>query len=164
MRYSLGSVLLATGYVALVAGAIVSRSRFMADVIWALTFTAVCYAIITAFVAQARRRAMAIGFSLFAAGHFACLFAAESRVPMNQVISLAGYQVRDGYLWSPIVTYTTTNADGRTRQRSRRQQIENSQAFVRSSNAVGTMLAGLIGCGIGALAYRHSATAINLQN
>jgi hypothetical protein len=143
-------------YVALVAGAVVSRSRFMADIVWALTFTAFCYAVITAFAAKDRRRAMAIGFALFAAGHFACLYAAESRVPINQVISLVGYQVRDEYLWSPIVTFTVTNADGRTRQRFSRQQIEKTQAFVRTSNAVGTMLAGLVGCGIGALAYRHS--------
>jgi hypothetical protein len=156
MRFSLRTFMLAMAYVAFVAGAIVSRSRFMADIVWALTFTVFCYAVITAFAAQDRRRAMAIGFALFATGHFACLFAAESRVPLNQVISLVGYQVSDELLWSRLITYTVTNADGKTRLRSRRQAIENSQAFVRTSNAVGTMLAGLIGCGIGALAYRHS--------
>lgn len=45
-------------YVALVGGAVVSGSTFMADVVWALTFTTFCYAVVTAFFGKGIRRAI----------------------------------------------------------------------------------------------------------
>jgi hypothetical protein len=156
MRYSLSWLLASTAYVAFVVAGISSQSSVIADVVWLLTFAAFCYAVITAFVATDRRRAMALGFALFAAGHFACLFAAESRIPTSRLFKLVGYRVSDGMLYSPEFVVNFTNADGQSIPRSRRQRIANGIVIVRTANAAGTMLAGLIGCSIGALAYRHS--------
>ena len=97
---------------------------------------------------------MAIGFVLFAAGHFACMFVAESRVPASQLFRLAGYQVQEGYLYELDV-----DTDGRSTLRLRRLGVSNGITIVRAANAAGAMLAGLIGCVVGALAYRHSTAA-----
>jgi hypothetical protein len=155
MRFSLRWLLFATAFVALVAGAIVSRSTFMADIVWLLTFTTFCYAVVTACFGKGTRRAMALGFALFAAGHFGSLFALESRIPTSRLFRLAGYRVSDEMLYSPEFVETRT-IDGKSTPHSRRQRIESGTAVVRTANAVVTLAAGLIGCGIGALAYRHS--------
>jgi hypothetical protein len=77
MRFSLKWLLLCTAYVALVAGAFVSRndllagalgsrSSFLADAVWAVTLCAICYAIVVACFGIAERRPAALGFALLA--------------------------------------------------------------------------------------------------
>jgi hypothetical protein len=153
MQYSLRWLLVAMAYVALVAGAIVSRNYFMSDAVWAVTFAVICYSIVTAVMAQGRRRAMALGFAILAAGNVACLYTAQSRLPANRLFRQLDYLVSDDSLYVRVAAETGIFSERSATMR--RTRIGNGEVIVRTTNAAGTMLAGLVGCLIGALAYRH---------
>src|SRR5688572_14466660 len=151
MRYSLKWLLLAMAYVAIVAAAIGSRTDVLADAVWALSLMAICYAVVLACVSKNQRRAMAIGFALLASVNVMCTFSVPTRLPIMRLLNVVGYGADDGSLYG-VREQPDPHVPGRV---IRVRHLHNKAWFV-TANAVGTMLAGLVGCGIGALAYLHS--------
>jgi hypothetical protein len=100
---------------------------------------------------------MTFGFVILAAGNVVCLYLAPQRLPARRLYPAFGYTISNGRLYvrsapQPVVT----TEQGLIRSFSRRPAVPGSEAIIDAVNAVETMLAGLIGSGIGALAYRHA--------
>jgi hypothetical protein len=153
-------LLSAVAYVALIAAAIASFNHTLASIAWLLSFCAICYAIVLSFIANERRRAMAIGFVVLAVSHVVCVYVAPRELPGVRLLSALGYLFS-----SEVDTLYVRNSDsflaiGPNRGVPAIRSIPDSAAAVRTLNAVGTVLAGWLGAGIGALAYKHA----NYQN
>jgi hypothetical protein len=154
MRFSIKWLLGATAYVALVAAAIGSDSTLLADAAWAATFFAFTYAVVVASVSKGKRRALAIGFIVVAAGNFAILHVAPYRLPATYLLPLFGYRLTpDGVL---VVESTRTSGTAGGQLTTFRGATKSKQVF-RTANAVGTLLAGLVGSAIGAMAYKDGS-------
>jgi hypothetical protein len=155
MRFSLGLFFAAMAYVSLVTGTIVSANSALNSVTWTATAIAFCYAAVTLCFARGKRQAVALGFVLLSSAYFAVLCFFPYRTPAAQLFTTLGYGVvPDGNLYAldtppiiEIVSLSNVQAD---------RTLPGSRWVLSVTNAAGTMLAGLIGCGIGALAYRHS--------
>jgi hypothetical protein len=143
MRFSLRRLLLAIAYVALVAAAVGTQSPALIDVLWAGSLIAGCYAIVLAFVATGRRRAMAIGFVTLAAAYAALIYLFPGRSPVMHAVSALGYTVSVSELGVLMI-------------RGRSADVVRIVTAAQIANPVSTLAAGLIGAGIGALAYRNS--------
>ena len=154
VRFSIKWLLGIAAYVALGAAAIGSDSALLADATWAATFLAFTYAVVVACVATNRRRAVAMGFAIVAAANFACLYVAPDRLPAARVLPAFGYLLTaDGIL---VVESDRPSGSAGGRLRSFRGATSGKQVF-RTANALGTMLAGLVGCAIGAIAYKEGS-------
>jgi hypothetical protein len=151
MRLSLKWLLAATAYVALVAGAIGSGSGVFSDAVWAVSFLVLAYAAVTACNPQSERQAAAIGFSIVATAHVVGLWFLADRLPAAHFFSLIGYSVSgDGDVYVRVFQPIENEPSQVTYRR-----VPIDRAVVRTANAIATMIAGLVGCAIGALAYRH---------
>ena len=155
MRFSLGMLLAAMAYVALVICSIVSANSALASIAWTVTAITFCYAAVTLCFARGKRQAIALGFVLLTSAYVAvhCFFV--SRTPAAQLLAILGYGVlRDGTLYAlkapPIIEIISlSNVQGD-------RSLAGGRWVLSAANAAGTMLAGMIGCGIGAMAFRHS--------
>jgi hypothetical protein len=142
MRFSLRVLLLAMAYVAIAAAAIRVGSVFLADAVWFVTLGALCYAGVVAFTGNGRRRAMAAGFVILAAAYVASIFLIPHHVPAARLLRVSGWGVTTaGEVYvlgaAPMARAWATST-------------------LRAANGIGTMVVGLIGAGIGALAHRNS--------
>jgi hypothetical protein len=151
MRFSLRGLLLATAYVALVAGAIGSRSALLADAVWLVSIAVTFYAGVVAGASTGVRRATAIGFVVWFAAYFAGLYFIPNRMPANQLLTALGNNVSGGLLY---VIETAPSAT--TGLQSPVTFIADSGAIVSTANAVGAMVSGWIGFGLATLAYLQS--------
>jgi hypothetical protein len=143
-------------YVAVLRGAFVSSNSALSGLIWAATALAFCYAAVTLCYARGKRQAVALGFVLLSSVHFVALGYIPGRTPASLLFNGIGYvAMEQGYLYTradpPIVQLFSADKIRPDRM------IVNGQWALSATNAVASMLAGLIGCGIGALAYRHSS-------
>jgi hypothetical protein len=154
MRYSIKWLLVVMAYIALIVAAITSLNRTLASIAWLLSYCTICYALVVSFIAGDQRRAMAIGFVVLAVGHILCIYLAPRELPALRMLSTLGYGIGDDYasLYAP----NTLTTAGPNRGVPARRKIPNSYTAVRTLNAVGTILAGLLGAGIGALAYKYA--------
>jgi hypothetical protein len=144
MRYSLRWLLLAMAYVALVAAAIGATGSMFVDILWIVWIVSLCYAFVVMCVGKDRRRAMAVGFVALSAAHAACIYLFPYHVPVMHVVSGLGYAFGgDGAIYEHVSAGRVRIAPG----------ITNATHI---ANAVVTLAVGMIGCGIGALAYWHS--------
>jgi len=138
-------MLAVTAYIALVAAAMGTYSEFLFELVWLIAIVAFCYATVVAVVGRGRQQALSVGFVVMFAIHaFLVLFNAN-RSPVNWVYyALGGYYVSSGMVYEP-----NTNAQG--------QALLADTWFwnVRVVYSAATLVAGLIGCGIGALAWRN---------
>jgi hypothetical protein len=142
-------------YVALAAGAIVSVNSSLNSLVWSATAILFCYAAVTLCYARGKRQAVALGFVILSSAYFAVLCLFPVQTPAARLFNTLGYGVsnqgllfaRDSAPIIQIVSRTTLGPD---------RSFANSYPIVGATNALGTTLAGLIGCAIGALAYRHS--------
>jgi hypothetical protein len=155
MRFSLGMLFAAMAYIALVAGTFVSANGALASLTWTATAIAFCYAAVTLCFARGERKAVALGFVLLSSAYVAVLCFFPLRTPAAQLFSTLGYGVSTGgTLFArdspPMIQISSLNSVRPDRS------FAGSQSVLGAANAAGTMLAGLIGCGIGALAFRHS--------
>ena len=155
MRFSLGILFAAMAYVALVVGTIVAKDSTLVSLTWTATAIAFCYAAVTLCFARGKRQAVALGFVLLSSSYFAVLCFYPLRTPAAQLFSTFGYGVSNrGTLYAldtpPKVQIPSLNFLEPDRS------YAGSRAVLGAANAAGTMLASLVGCGIGALAYRHS--------
>lgn len=147
MRFSLKWALAAMAYVALAATAYAKESTFGIDVLWTITILAFCYSLIALGVMQGESKARARGFAVLCGAYFACVYFAPHKLPSAHLMRVAGYSV--------------TN-EGRVLERATVAGIGSGVRTARGigpvlpvANAIGTMVAGLVGCGLGALAYRR---------
>jgi hypothetical protein len=155
MRFSLGLLFAAMAYIALVVGTVVAANSFLNSLAWSATAIAFCYAAVLLCFARGARKAVAFGFVLLSTAYLAVLFFFPQRTPAAQLFSTLGYGVSgSGSLYArnapptiQIPSLKSLNPD---------RSFAGSHSVLGATNAAGTMLAGLIGCGIGALAYRHS--------
>jgi hypothetical protein len=90
--------------------------------------------------AKGETRARALGFVLVSAVQFALVYLAPARTLAGEFFADMGYVATEGGWYA---RRTSTFVPG-------------SQAIFNALNAAGTMLTGLIGYGIGALAFRQS--------
>jgi hypothetical protein len=152
MRFSLKWLLGVTAYVALVAGAIGSGKGVFADGVWGISFLLLTYAAVTACNPHSERQAAAIGFTIVAAAHVVGMWLIPDRLPASHFFSALGYGVTPNGEVFVAVFQPIANQPGQVTYR----HMPAGWVMVRTANAVGTMLAGLVGCAIGALAYRNS--------
>jgi hypothetical protein len=150
MRFSLKWLLGATAYVALVAGAIGSGKGVFADSVWAVSFLSLTYAAVTACNPGSERQAAAIGFTILAIAHVVGLWFVADRLPATHFFTLLGYSVSSGGDLYVAIFQPIENQPSQVTYRA----VPVGIAMVRTANAISTLLAGLVGCVIGALAYR----------
>jgi hypothetical protein len=155
MRFSLRGMLLAFTYVALVVGAITARNNLIADAVWLATILAIVYAAVVTLVGCGIQRARAFGFMLLAVLSFAGMLFIPDRLPARGVIAALGYRVSTGVRTGGAL-FVVEERFSVPIGRRRRLYLDNSESIVSTAHAVETMIAGLIGAGIGALAYKNS--------
>jgi len=156
MRFSTRWLLIVTAYVALLAGTVGTQSPFLVDAVWAVTILAFCYAVVVAFIDRGKRQAMAIGFVALAATHVICLYLVPIETPAARFYQALGYTVDPSInliYEPPDSTLGATSSRG-TRGNSR-YQIVKRLPDLRTSSGVVTLVAGFVGCWIGALAYKQ---------
>jgi hypothetical protein len=147
MRFSLKWALAAMAYVALAAAAISAKSPLLADLLWAMTILALCYAMILAWIVRRERRAMAAGFVVALAANLICLYLAPSHALSSHALSAFGYTVNEsGQFLEPAPSVNNVPTLG---------MYEKSKPIKYAADAMCTMAAGLFGCGLGALAFRR---------
>jgi hypothetical protein len=157
MRFSLKWLLLGTAYVALVAASIGSGNWLLADAVWAVTLCILCYAIVTAcFATERQRRSAALGFVILAVGYVVCGYMSAGRLSTKRLLSAFGYSVSaDGKsLYAPRTPPETVTI-GRSQQVII-PSMPCGKAIIDTVYAATVMVAGLIGAGIAAFAYRNS--------
>ena len=150
MRFSLKWLLALMAYVALAAAAATNEAWYYADLLTGITFLATMYAILCAILARGRSRAVALGFAIVSTSYILCVEFAPSHVPTSEIAdSLYGHLPSFG----PSYTDPTTG--------QRLTPVGNRQLFVarRAFSSIATMLAGLIGSALGALAARNAVAA-----
>jgi hypothetical protein len=157
MRYSIRWMLGAMAYVALIAAAISTASEFLADIVWAVSLVALGYGIVVASVAHGKRRAMAIGFVALSITNVVGLYLKPYRLPAVRLLYVLGYSMQsDGDIYVRTGQPPMGSPLGLSTPMTRRK-VAGGMAVSRTVHGVETMVAGLVGCLIGALAYRHSS-------
>jgi hypothetical protein len=137
MRFSLKWLLAGMAYVALAAAAISQESQTPANFLWAVTIAVGFCALMAAVYSRGAGRAYWIGFVGLFAINGLFLHVAPSRMPSNIVVTQFGYDV---------------TTDGRV---SRPGYGTYAAPVIRVPNAVGTMIAGLIGGALATVEYRR---------
>jgi hypothetical protein len=135
-------MLVVMAYVALVAAAYATWNDLLRELLWAVVLIAICYATVIACVGRGRRQALAAGFVAMSIIQVCCVTYA-GRSPLDWVYNAAGYYESSGVLISG------TDAQGHA------IWADTFFANVRVTNAVATLVAGLFGCFVGALAWRN---------
>jgi hypothetical protein len=141
MRFSIRWALVMMAYVALVAAAMGTYSEVLVQLIWTIGIVAFCYAAVIAIVGRGRRQALAVGFVVMFAIHCYFVLSDADRLPVNWLYLPAGYYVNSGVVYE-VQAITV----------SRAKLADTWFWNVRVVYAAATLLAGLVGCGIGALA------------
>lgn len=103
MRFSMRWLMLVTAYVAFVAAAIGTRTLIIWDLVWCVTLTAMCYAIVVAVIDRGRRQAMALGFLAFSVIHVVVSFMHPESTPATWLYRAAGYTVDSGEVYKTIL-------------------------------------------------------------
>jgi hypothetical protein len=183
-RFSLKWMLLAMVYAAIAAAAFTQRNWLYADLLWAVLMASVGYAVLLIIYARGERQARAAGFVVLAAGFLACLYLAPNAMPTHH---LAGAlpapadevsQVQYAYA-SPAITPLPASPPPSTYPSPYAPAIPPSIQpplvaapitiaytgpvyFVfrfSAANAVAALSAGLVGCALGAVAYRQATSS-----
>jgi hypothetical protein len=147
MRYSIRWLLAFFAYVSLASAAFATRSIRLADVVWLVSVCTIGYAALLALAARGQRRFMALGFVTFAVGYVVAWYVYPSGVPAMQIFSAAGYSVIDGDIYEP---------DPQSGRGGGMRYVLHMRPIIRTANAIGTLASGVVGCFLGALAYKHA--------
>lgn len=178
MRFNLRIALVAMAYVALAAAAFAAPGEWMLLALWSVSLLIVNYALLVAIVSHGRLRACAFGFALTAATYLACLHAAPESIPWQSIIRGANNDLAVAKLREQLVKIDQEMRGSTTNRRtpeelpqliaksdqlssqliSLKKQADTPSPAIPALKAIGTMLAGLVGCGLGALAYRRGHT------
>jgi hypothetical protein len=180
MQFSMKWVLLGMAYVAVAAAAFSQGHWVYADLLWGATFLAVCFAMLIIGMSTGVRRAAAAGFALLALAFALCLQVAPGAVPTKRILSAVVGQEFPVYYpppmpvpataATPVLPQATEQIDTyidsqvaspvamapMTAYAAPRLLIEQPfSSKLRTANAVGAMLFGLIGGLLGAMAFRR---------
>jgi hypothetical protein len=142
MRFSLGWLFAVTTYAAIIAAAVATGKGWFVDIVWLISALALCYAILVSLTSAGRRRAIALGFVVFATANLTAWIFFPNRTPVMLGMRAVGYGVLDDgsvYIVSP---------DGQGLQRA-----ASGEPAIRVANGAGILLAGLFGCLAGQVAY-----------
>lgn len=165
MRFSLKWLLTLMAYVALAA---VAFNRALDDWIYsdllaAITFCALTYAVVLAFFSRGSHRGAAIGFAVASLFYIACLRFLPNETPTARLVDYF-YPT-----WIERSPSAAGNGPTLSRVKRKRPPSSGSRSFIRgttedqvvdrAANSVTTMLAGLIGSALGALAARQASTS-----
>jgi hypothetical protein len=140
MRFSLKWLLAAMAYVALAAIA-VREGEYFALAISAINFIAIVSAMIWSVLSRGKPRALAIGFAIASVSYLACQEFNQERVLSFEI-------AQDLFPPEPSMRVDRLTSTPRDLSRARARA-----AF----DSLGTMLTGLIGAALGALAARHAS-------
>lgn len=184
LRFSIKWALAAMAYAALAAAALTQSGWAYTDVLWLVTFFAIAYAVLAAIYRRGARQASAIGFVVVSIGLACSLFFAPENLPTERVLTALGVikeqiifasppapqMASGGYFLAPAVpnAYATGAALPTLSLRgtvtptlgTTTQPPDDALRKVRAANALATMVAGLIGCVLGALAYRQARSSL----
>jgi hypothetical protein len=150
MQFSIKWLLAAFVYVALAAAALATSRQLIADLVWAVTGLAFGYAVVVSIIACGKRQAVALGFVVTSALYVFALMMAPGSASSHRAFVAVGYVLgSDGTLYEYDVA---APAGGGLRT------LGDFTPAIRASNAVATMAAGLIGCCLGAMAFRHGCS------
>jgi hypothetical protein len=184
MRFSLKWILVAVVYVAVAAAAFSQQSWVYADILWAVSFLAVVFAAMMAFLAHGKSRIAAAGFLLASVCYLTCLafgqISGSEVVPTRRWLMAAGYDPNvatinpigaaggaSSYQNSAWVTYPLPSAYSLTATAGTLALAGSPQPvipspptadfgmYVRAANAVGMMAFGGLGVIIGLFALKR---------
>ena len=184
MRFSLKWGLFGMAYVALAAAAFSQGHWVYADLLWCVTFLAICYALLIAATAPGATRVVAAGFAIFALAFALCAQFAGETTPTRRLLLVAGVDEWTSYPpmtasgsspWSLQVAtagqaYSYPMPASPTSPQVAVGTIAVQPALpftisppiempftskLRAANAVGSMLLGLIGACLATVAYRR---------
>ncbi len=164
MRFSLKWALAAMAYTAWAAAALGAPSVFFDLGLWVVAAVAFFYAALLAITARGKLRVLATGFVLSLAVYCACLYAFPYRAPWNGAFEST---IRPGLnpaqriseyqrLMSQVQLHPQPQVAGRSSMLTQLEDDYVQALRLECINAIGAMGAGLIGCGLGALAYRRA--------
>jgi hypothetical protein len=180
MAFSLKWLLAGSAYTALAAAALSTGHWAYVDVLWAVTFFAVAYAILGALFARDKRQIVAAGFAVASILLLTCLHLSPDSVPTARLVVLAAANFRppaprlvdplyDANLTpqagdndAPILRRRASMDGGRTVSAFLASRLNDPSqlewvAIYRAANALATMGAGLIGALLGAAVYRRQS-------
>jgi hypothetical protein len=146
MRFSLKWLLAVMAYVALAIVAVCSHSLHFAHALWLISFAAVVYAFALATAVPGAARTSAIGFLAGAVIYLAVLWTLPDSV-------LPSYELAE-FLQHASFNRRLAEANAAGRSISRNDYV-NAHVAGWALNAASTLLAGLIGAALGALAARQ---------
>lgn len=178
MAFSLKWLLAGSAYAALAAAALATGHWAYVDVLWAVTFFAIAYAILVALFARGQRQVVAAGFSVAGGLLLVCLQLSPDSVPTARLVVMAAadFPPPAPRLVNPLYNAPMSPQAGDDdapilQNRASMGGNRNVSAFLsgalndpsqlewiavyRAANALATMLAALIGAFLGAVAYRR---------
>jgi hypothetical protein len=102
-----------------------------------------------AFVARGKPQVMALGFVVLATAHIVGVYFLPREVPAMHLFSIAGFSVgAEGDIYEPDPRFISSGA---------MRTAMHMRPITRTANAIGTLVSGLVGCALGALAFKHGS-------
>ena len=158
MRFSIKWALAGMAYVALAAVAFAKPHWAYVDLLRALAFLAVVYALVVAIGAGHSRKFLAIGFAAASVLLGTLMYLSPDSSPTKRIV-IAAFPAE----YSSPVGYATTSQrellyelPNGSKTTARQQTNREANALrIQSANAVATMLAGLVGSTLGVVAWRR---------
>jgi hypothetical protein len=144
MRFSLKWLLVAVTYVAVAGAAFASHNShnsLLVAALWVVAELAVCFAALVAIFGRGERRAMALGFVLVFAVHLVIQLYFIELTPTRQILGALGYEVRSDGIVCELLPGVQSTFVIRVN-------------LARAGEAVASLVAGLVGGALGAMAFR----------
>jgi hypothetical protein len=168
LSFSLTYVLLAIGFIALGCAAFTQESELCAELLWVLTVFAACYALLAVCYLRGMRQAAALGFLVLWLAYLACVIYVPHRTPARRVLTLAGYGEASppDKMEDYRMLINGLNADYRRNEPANKATYDalylkyemalGNRPEIRAANAIGSMVAGIIGSVLGTFVYSRS--------
>jgi hypothetical protein len=184
LRFSLKWMLVAMVYAAVAAAAFTQLNWFYNDTMWAVSMAAVAYSVLLIIYARGERQARAAGFVVLALGFLTCLYVAPNSMPTRHLTNAlpapaSGISPVQYVYPTPAVTPIPTTPNVSTGPAPYGPPLPpvaappimapplavayygpDSYVFrFSAANAVAALGAGLVGCVLGAIAYRKAKSS-----
>jgi hypothetical protein len=167
--FSLAWVLLGTAYIAVGCAAFVLGSDTCAELLWLLTVVAACHSLLATCLFRGAPQAAAMGFFVCWMAYVACVMYAPSRTTARRILTLAGFG-EAASTTTEMERYQARirglDADSRRHDPANRARYDalyfkyemalGIRPEIAAANAIGSILAGLIGRVLGTAVYRQS--------
>ena len=158
IRFSMKWLLAGMVYVALAAAAFSQTHWAWADGLWVASFIALCYAAALAFNACGNRQARAVGFLVGGVSLLIAIQCSPDSVPLGRIVDAFWPDWTITYAAPTPLTSSNPFPTYSVNSRMAYPTPEMGDFIVkrRAANAVGIMVAGLIGAILSAVAYRQA--------